>query len=279
MIGPVKTRIRNSPSTLRLRDQPAEADRGAVAAAAAGRLDRRSPSCVSLSGNVASHGREPEQADARAGMTNAMPPAEALPRGSTTIGGAITEPNCAPALKNPPAATARRGRKETGERLDAGGVVAALASPIRKRRRMNPRARRRAPAGQGIGRRSALAIASIAVPGPATACSRSEQRPPTKITSRPMLRADPVHQLPGRNLTEHHPEVERHGDVAVLRVAPLELRAQLGGEHREHLAVEQVDRDRRRRAARRSSSGSSMRPGDDVRLSSAHQLAAAHGLA
>ena len=58
-------------------------------------------------------------------MTNPMRQPYRAAR-KTTIGGAMTDPNCAPALKNPPARAAGRGREETRERLDPGGVVAAL---------------------------------------------------------------------------------------------------------------------------------------------------------
>ena len=53
---------------------------------------------------------------------------------------------------------------------------------------------------------------------------RSQHRPRDEDDREPDLRADPIHQRAGRNLPDHHPEVEGHGDVAVLRVAPLELR-------------------------------------------------------
>jgi hypothetical protein len=74
----------------------------------------------------------------------------------------------------------------------------------------------------------------------------ADERPRDENHRQADPRAYAVHQLPRGNLTEHHPEVERDGDVAVLRVRPLPLIAQQRRQHRERLAIEQVDRDGRR---------------------------------
>ena len=120
---------------------------------------------------------------------------------------------------------------------------------MRKRSRMKPASPAASVAGSpGSGHQTADAIASISVPGPANACSTVSTVHATKMIASPMRRADPIHQRAGRNLPDHHPEVERHGDVGVLRVGPLELAvAQLAtAQHRQHLAIEQVDGDRGR---------------------------------
>ena len=78
---------------------------------------------------------------------------------------------------------------------------------------------------------------------------RSQQRPAEKDDEQTVLRPDAIHQRAGRYLTEHHPEVERHGRVSVLRVAPGKRLAQERREHREDLAIEKIDRDRRRQQA------------------------------
>ena len=77
----------------------------------------------------------------------------------------------------------------------------------------------------------------------------ADERPGDEDRGQAQARADPIQQRARRHLPAHHPEVEGDGDVAVLRVRPLELRAELGGQHRQHLPVEQVDRDRRRQQA------------------------------
>ena len=56
---------------------------------------------VCLSGKIASHGSS-QISPASEGITNAMRQPNRAAR-NTTIGGAITEPNWAPALKKPPA--------------------------------------------------------------------------------------------------------------------------------------------------------------------------------
>src|SRR4051794_30947320 len=72
---------------------------------------------VCLSGKVANHGSS-QTSPRSEGMTNAIRQPNWLAR-NTTIGGAITDPNCAPALNNPPAR----------ERFDAGNRPATALIP------------------------------------------------------------------------------------------------------------------------------------------------------
>ena len=78
---------------------------------------------------------------------------------------------------------------------------------------------------------------------------RSQQRPTEKDHEQAVFRPDPIHQRAGRHLAEHHPEFERHGRVSVLRVAPGKRLAEERREHREDLAIEKIDRNRRRQEA------------------------------
>src|SRR3954467_1150827 len=72
---------------------------------------------VGLSGEMASHGTS-QSSPRRDGITNAMRQPNWLAR-NTTIGGAMTDPNCAPALKAPPAR----------ERVAAGNRPASALIP------------------------------------------------------------------------------------------------------------------------------------------------------
>ena len=201
------------------------AARGVIAGAGggcrAGRLDRdrRHPLLV---GEDREPRQQPQQAEQRRDRRTPCASRSCCAR-KTTMGGAMTEPNCAPALKTPPARDRRRGREQAGERLDAGGVVAALAQAHQEAQQdeAGESGSERRHAGQPADQPCAIASTACRVRRARAASQITDQA--TKMSASPTRVPTRSMSEPGRNLPDHHAEVEGDGDVAVLRVAPLEL--------------------------------------------------------
>ena len=149
------------------------------------------------------------------------------------------------------------GGKEAGQRLDPGGVIATLRQPHQKTQHHEP-----GEPGAGYDRQARDGGVQPAEDRfdhrarTGKGVQAADDRPDREDGRQAGPGTDAIDERPGGNLTDHHPEVEGHGDERVLRVGPLPVRAAGRGriaqerrEHRQRLPVEQVDRDRRRQQA------------------------------
>ena len=167
-----------------------------------------------------------------------------------TVSGATIAPTLEPELKMPVASARSFFGNHSATVLIAAGKLPASPSP-RSRAGDSELKRRAAPARRHAGDAPDRHRDGIARPG-----------------------ADPVDQPAREEQPDRVGRAEGGDDVAVVELGPADDLLEVLGEDADHLAVDVVDRGARRRAARRSPSGSCRRrstaPGASVASASLH---------